>query len=151
MIDTENKGDTESLTEVESLIETDRHDEAESKLAPLQAQWAEALAEGILRSVTSSKVSETEHHQPGYMVFNPSGVSRRAAVVLPDAAMDLRPAGPLRVAQFTEDGVCAVVDLPPFGFAWVPKDVKPRGFSCSDEELTDTRPQNSERIYRNRV
>ena len=123
VIDTENKGDAEGLTEVESLIETDRHDEAESKLAPLQAQWAEVLAEGILRSVTSSKVSETEHHQPGYMVFNPSGVSRRAAVVLPDAAMDLRPAGPLRVAQFTEDGVCAVVDLPPFGFAWVPKDV----------------------------
>ena len=44
-------------------------------------------------------------HRPGYLVFNPSSVSRRAAVILPDAAMDLRPEGPLRVAQFTEDGV----------------------------------------------
>ena len=39
--------------------------------------------------------------------------------------MDLRPEGPLRVAQFTEEGVCAVVDLPPFGFAWVPKEADP--------------------------
>ena len=61
-------------------------------------------------------------HRPGYLVFNPSGVPRRAAVILPDAAMDLRPEGPLRVSQFTEDGVCAVVDLPSFGFAWVPKE-----------------------------
>ena len=47
---------------------------------------------------------------------------RRAAVVLPDAALDLRPDGPLRAAQFTDEGVWAVVDLPAFGFAWVSKE-----------------------------
>jgi alpha-mannosidase len=41
---------------------------------------------------------------------------------LPDAAADLRPEGPLRAAQFTEDGVMAVVELPAFGYAWVPRD-----------------------------
>jgi alpha-mannosidase len=41
---------------------------------------------------------------------------------LPDAAPDLRPEGPLRAAQFTEEGVVAVVDLPAFGYAWVPRD-----------------------------
>ncbi len=43
-------------------------------------------------------------------------------MILPDAALDLRPEGPLRAAQFTEDGVYAVVDLPPIGFAWVPRE-----------------------------
>ena len=34
--------------------------------------------------------------------------------------LDLRPEGPLRAAQLTDEGVCAVVDLPAFGDAWVP-------------------------------
>ena len=55
-------------------------------------------------------------------MINPLGIARRAAVLLPDAAPDLRPEGPLRAAQFTEDGVWAVVELPPFGFAWVPRE-----------------------------
>ena len=33
---------------------------------------------------------------PGYLVLNPIGLSRRAAVVLPEAALDLRPEGALR-------------------------------------------------------
>jgi alpha-mannosidase len=43
-------------------------------------------------------------------------------VLLPGAAADLRPEGPLRVAQFTDEGIWAVVDLPAFGFAWVPRE-----------------------------
>ena len=61
-------------------------------------------------------------HAPGYLILNPIYVPRRAAVVLPDAALDLRPEGPLRVAQFTDDGVWGIVDLPALGFAWVPKE-----------------------------
>ena len=53
-------------------------------------------------------------------MINPLGVPRRVAVILPDAALDLRPEGPLQAAQFTDEGVYAVVDVPAFGFAWVP-------------------------------
>ncbi len=53
-------------------------------------------------------------------MINPLGIPRRVAVILPDAALDLRPEGPLKAAQFTDEGVYAVVDVPPFGFAWVP-------------------------------
>ena len=60
--------------------------------------------------------------RPGYLVINPLNLPRRAAVVLPDADLDLRPDGPLRAAQFTDEGVWAVVDLPAFGFAWVNKE-----------------------------
>jgi alpha-mannosidase len=115
-------GAAPAFEEVESLIETDRHGEATAALAQLQTEWSKSLAKGILGNATCGETNAARHHRPGYMVFNPSSVPRRAAVILPDAAMDLRPEGPLRVAQFTEDGVCAVVELPSFGFAWVPKD-----------------------------
>ena len=58
-------------------------------------------------------------------MLNPLGLPRRAAVLLPEAAADLRPAGPLRAAQLTEEGVYAVVDLPAFGYAWVPRETDP--------------------------
>jgi alpha-mannosidase len=62
--------------------------------------------------------------RPGYLVLNPIGVARRARVLLADAAPDLRSEGPLRVAQYTEEGVWAIVDLPPFGYAWIPRESK---------------------------
>ena len=114
-----------TFAEVESLIETARHDEAATALGPLEAAWSEALARGILANKGKEETEPSKVHRPGYLVFNPSSVTRRAAVILPDAAMDLRPEGPLRVSQFTEDGVCAVVDLPAFGFAWVPREANP--------------------------
>jgi alpha-mannosidase len=103
---------------VESLIESDRHDEAAAALDRLEPIWAERLAHGILEAKTAT----TPSHRPGYLVINPLGVPRRVAVMLPDAGLDLRPEGPLRAAQFTEHGVSAVVDAPAFGFAWVARE-----------------------------
>lgn len=75
-------------------------------------------AKGLARRI----VGEGSGGRPGYLILNPIGVARRARVLLPDAAPDLHPEGPLKVAQFTEEGVWAVVDLPPCGFAWVPRE-----------------------------
>jgi alpha-mannosidase len=105
-------------TEAETLVETGRHAEAAPILDRLEQSWAGKLARGI----SARPVSAGANARPGYLVMNPLGVPRRVAVVLPDASLDLRPEGPLRAAQFTEFGVCAVVDLPAFGFAWVPKE-----------------------------
>ena len=93
-----------ALEEIESLIETGRHDEAATALGPLEPAWSAALARGILGSATPAPRTTTRRHRPGYLVFNPSSVPRRAAVILPDAALDLRPEGPLRAAQFTDEG-----------------------------------------------
>ena len=90
-----------------------------------------SLARGAIDQETCSRdladqiIGDGAAGRPGYLVLNPTGVARRARVLLSDAAPDLRPEGPLRVAQFTEDGVRAIVDLPPFGFAWVPRDSNP--------------------------
>ena len=113
--------DAEALSTVETSIETGRHGDAGVALDRHEALWTERLARGVVpvNAGTSAPV------RPGYLVFNPLGVPRRVAVTLPDAATDLRPEGPLRAAQFTDRGVCAVVDAPAFGFAWVPRQAKP--------------------------
>ena len=89
-------------------------------------------------------VGEGSSGRPGYLVINPTGIARKARVLLPEAAPDLRPEGPLRSAQFTEEGVWAVVDLPAFGYSWVPRDAQPdrplagsSGLSIRDRTLTN--------------
>ncbi len=112
--------DLPAFDEIENLIETGRHDEAATALARAEPGWSGAMARGI--AGTAAPARSASAPCPGYLVINPLNVARRAAVVLPDAALDLRPDGPLRAAQFTDEGVWAVVDLPAFGFAWVSKE-----------------------------
>jgi alpha-mannosidase len=102
----------------EEHAESGRLAEAEEALGPLEADAAGRAAASVCGSPAVSG-------RAGYLVLNPIGVARRAAVPLPEAAADLRPEGPLRASQFTEDGVWAVVDLPAFGFAWVPRETAP--------------------------
>ena len=104
----------EPLLDAETALETGRLDDASALLDKTEPLWAGALARGIGGAEGGGR--------PGFLVLNPTGVARRAAVVLPDAALDLRPEGPLRAAQFTEEGVVAVVELAPFGYAWIPRE-----------------------------
>lgn len=103
-----------SLPGIEEAIESGRHDEATSALDQAEKVWSTAAARGIVGSGADGP--------PGYLVLNPVGVARRAAVILPDASANLLPDGPLRAAQLAEDGVRAVVDLAAFGYAWIPRE-----------------------------
>ena len=91
-------------------------------------------------------VGEGSAGRPGYLVLNPTGVARRARVLLPDAAADLRPEGPLRVAQYTEEGVWAVVDLPPFGYAWIPRELEGRSPALADGRRLAPRSDPGQRV-----
>lgn len=99
---------------IEPQLETGGLEQARTALDRLEPSAAARLAQRVAGSPTGSRA--------GYLVFNPLCVPRRAAVLLPEAAADLRPEGPLRAAQFTEQGVWAVIDLPAFGYAWVPRE-----------------------------
>jgi alpha-mannosidase len=114
-----------SLEEIENLVETGRHQEAAAALARVEPAWSASLARAIVATSAPSANVSARVARAGYLVFNPLNIPRRAAVVLPEAALDLRPHGPLRAAQFTDLGVRAVVDLPAFGFAWVSKESDP--------------------------
>ncbi|MGO9462772.1 MAG: glycosyl hydrolase family 38 [Isosphaeraceae bacterium] len=116
------------LDELETLIEGGRHAEAKEGLDEAIAIEAEALTNRLVTvPAGSSSVPSRQSgaQRPGFLVINPLSLSRRAAVLLPDAALDLRPEGSLRAAQFTDEGVYAVVDVPSFGFAWVPREPDP--------------------------
>jgi len=119
--DAGDQADLPDVEEIETLIETGRHDEAATALGRVEPIWSAALARGIVS--TSAPANSASARRAGYLVINPLNVPRRAAVILPEADLDLRPDGPLRAAQFTDEGVWAVVDLPAFGFVWVNKDV----------------------------
>ncbi|MDG3002717.1 glycosyl hydrolase family 38 [Paludisphaera mucosa] len=107
--------DQSPIDEAEAALETRRYDEADPALDALETEWSGALA----RSIAAEARPDA---RPGYLVFNPLGVARKLAVMLPDASPDLRPEGALIAAQLTDEGVAAVVDLPAFGFAWIPRD-----------------------------
>ncbi|WP_422930810.1 glycosyl hydrolase family 38 [Singulisphaera sp. PoT] len=107
-------GDHPSPGEIENAIETGKYDVARAALGRCEPEWASTLTRAVSGSHGGAR--------PGYLVLNPLGVARRVAVLLPDAALDLRPEGPLRASQFTEEGVWAVVELPAFGYAWVPRE-----------------------------
>ena len=111
-----------ALEEIDNLIETGRHAEAKTVIDRSLPEWAAELARRIVAVGDATATDQPRRTRPGFLVFNPIHVPRRAAVVLPEAALDLRPEGPLRVAQFTDEGVWGIVDLPALGFAWVPKE-----------------------------
>ena len=97
---------------IAAQIETGRLDDASAALDARESALAQSLA-GVVASSDSA-------NGPGFLILNPLGIARRAGVELP-GAFDLGPKGPLRAAQPTEGGSLAVVDLPAFGFAWVPR------------------------------
>jgi alpha-mannosidase len=105
--------DAPHLAMLEQAIETGDFETAGAGLDRLEQFWAEAVARGLVGAGTGGR--------PGYLVVNPVGIARRVPVRLSGAATDLRPEGPLRAAQPTDEGVWAVVDLPAFGFAWIPR------------------------------
>lgn len=109
--------DSARISALEKKLECGHFAEAKSELSREEPAAAEALARLV--------IGEAREGRPGYLVLNPLGVARRAAVLLPDAAPDLRPEGLLKAAQFTEEGVWAVVELPAHGYAWVPRESSP--------------------------
>ncbi len=103
-----------SPAQIERSLETHQFEEVEKALDQIEPIWGATLTRAICGSHQGQRA--------GYLVLNPLGIARRAAVLLPDAALDLRPEGPLRASQFTDEGVWAVVELPAFGYAWVPRE-----------------------------
>lgn len=68
--------------------------------------------------LTDRLLAGTTAQQPGYLLLNPCSFPRNVLVSLPKATT-LLPA-PALASQKAEQGIDAVVQLPPLGFAWVP-------------------------------
>ncbi|HEY1186158.1 MAG TPA: hypothetical protein VGE74_00815 [Gemmata sp.] len=85
----------------------------ETDLANLEAHWAKKLADRV-------QVRSAEG-QPGLMVFNPCAYTRRIALELDGFRGAIPVADPVKAAEFAGGVAKLVVEVPPLGFAWVPR------------------------------
>ncbi len=110
---------TQELGEVERAIEVsgvnlpvdstvDR-----DQLIPLEAAWAKKLAERLQ--------TRSAEGQPGLLVLNPCGFTRRVTLEVNGFRGAIAVEDPVKAAEFDGDRARLVVEVPPLGFAWVPR------------------------------
>ncbi len=105
----------ESLEEQVALAQICFFDEAkaEAALSALQMDVGNALAQRLLARATGTS--------SGYLVLNPCNFTRRVAVEVEVAGDALPLEGPLKACQIEAGTGRLVVEVPPLGFAWVPR------------------------------
>lgn len=108
------------LEEVEDVLETEGLDAipdgpspASGDLVKIEQDWAEKLAARLQ--------ARAVENQPGYMILNPCAFTRRVALELDPVDGPFPVEGPVKAAQFDADKLRLVVEVPPLGFAWVPR------------------------------
>ena len=69
--------------------------------------------------------SRSEPDQPGYMILNPCGFTRRVALELDGARHPLPISGVVKACQLDADKMRAVIEVPALGFAWLPREGPP--------------------------
>ena len=62
-----------------------------------------------------------QENSPGYLLLNPCSFTRRVVVEVGGVSGHLVPQGPIKAAQQDGDRARLVVEVPPMGFAWVPR------------------------------
>lgn len=92
--------------------------EAQSeRLALVESAWAKKLAERL-----QTRAAE---NQPGVLAFNPCGFTRRVVLELPGYSTPIAVADPIKSAEFSGDQARLVVEIPPLGYAWIPRPTSP--------------------------
>lgn len=99
-----------SLTELEDAVEAGSAS-AEAEIDRRRAQALEHLVGTTLQGAPAA---------PGYLLFNPSSFARRACVALNGLQDSIPIDAPIRAQQLTPAGSLVVVDVPAWGYAWVP-------------------------------
>ncbi len=96
----------------------DAPDPLAARLTVLEADVAKRLADRVQVGSPDGR--------PGLLVFNPCSFTRRAALELDGFRGPIPVDGPVKAAEFGGDKAKLVVEVPPLGFAWVPR-VGPAG------------------------
>jgi len=85
-----------------------------AELDDLEKRIAAALAERLQ--------SRAQPNQPGYMLLNPCGFARRAAIEYDGGAHPLPIGGIVKACQLDNGKMRAVIEVPALGFAWLPRE-----------------------------
>ncbi|MBY0514402.1 MAG: hypothetical protein K2P78_10875 [Gemmataceae bacterium] len=92
-------------------------DPLSDELDPLEAHWARRLADRLQ--------ARSPDGVPGLVVFNPCGFTRRVALELDNFRGPIPVADPVKAAEFAGDKARLVVEVPPLGYAWIPRTAAP--------------------------
>ena len=118
------------LAHIEDRLESEETP-PEKELAEAQAQIAECLAQRL--------TARGQANNPGFVVLNPCSFKRRVALEL-EGVRALPPlAGPLKAAQLDGETARVVVEVPAFGFAWIPREGRPGSAPTRRMRLADDR------------
>lgn len=88
-----------------------------SGLDDLEKRIAHALADRLQSRATPN--------QPGYMILNPCGFARRAAIDVEGGKHPLPIGGIVKACQLDNGRLRAVIEVPALGFAWIPREGPP--------------------------
>lgn len=97
------------LAELEFGLEIENS--GNSTLDSTEQEILQSLAQRLLARAPDS---------PGYLLVNACSYARRTALEVPFNGQPFAPTGPIKAAQFGEGQARLVVEVPAFGFAWVP-------------------------------
>lgn len=132
--------DAELETELEAYgpdaFDRDPH-ELNEALTAFQHRALDQLAR-LVCPQTAGNGGATESaapRRPGVLVFNPLSFARRVVVPLSDAVTGVASGGPVKAAQTETEPRCAVVQLPPCGFAWFA--TQPAAETAESRKLAD--------------
>lgn len=85
----------------------------------------EAAERRITTALTERLQSRAQSGQNGYMLLNPCGFARRAALEFGPASRPLPISGAVKACQLDGDKLRAVVEVPALGFCWLPREGPP--------------------------
>lgn len=103
----------ETLAALEEEVETGASG-VEEKLAGHERALARRLGELVVKDTEASAGTGR-----GYLVVNPRGVARRLCLEVEDALEGVEVATPIRALERTGRGAAVVIDVPPWGYAWL--------------------------------
>jgi hypothetical protein len=118
-------------------------DRLESEGTPPEKELTEAQ-DRIAESLAQRLTARGQANNPGFLVLNPCSFKRRVALEL-DGVRALPPlAGPLKACQLDGETARLVVEVPAFGFAWVPREGQPGSAPTRRMRLADDRAVRNE-------
>jgi hypothetical protein len=125
----------EHLAGVENRFEGGE-DVGDEAVLDAQQRSAEALARRL--------VARGPADSPGWLLLNPCAFTRRVAVELTGLSRPLPPSGPVKACQMDGDLARLVVEVPPLGFAWVPRGAPDGPAPATRMKLADERAVRNE-------
>jgi hypothetical protein len=84
-----------------------------------------ALEQRIGAALAARLQARAQEGQPGYLLLNPCGFARRAALEMGPASRPLPIGAAVKACQLDGDKIRAVVEVPALGFAWLPREGPP--------------------------